>query len=92
MICIEIVHAQAHTQVVKSLQMPPGSLVVDALTLAAQASEFAGIDLANSPVGIFGRLARKDQALNDGDRIEIYRPLAEEPKVARRRRASQRRF
>jgi uncharacterized protein len=86
---IEIVYAQAQHQVAKSLQMPAGSLLADALTLAASDADFGGVDLANSPVGIFGRLARKDQRLNDGDRIEIYRPLAEEPKLARRRRVAQ---
>jgi putative ubiquitin-RnfH superfamily antitoxin RatB of RatAB toxin-antitoxin module len=39
-------------------------------------------------VGIFGKLVHRDHALNDGDRIEIYRPLMEEPKLARRARAS----
>jgi uncharacterized protein len=91
-ISIEIVQALPQTQVAKSLQMPPGSLVADALTLAAQDADFAGIDLANSPVGIFGRHVRRDQPLKDGDRIEIYRPLAVEPKLARRKRAAQRRF
>jgi putative ubiquitin-RnfH superfamily antitoxin RatB of RatAB toxin-antitoxin module len=37
-------------------------------------------------VGIFGKVARRDQQLMDGDRIEIYRPLVEEPKLARRKR------
>jgi hypothetical protein len=39
-------------------------------------------------VGIFGKVARRDVKLRDGDRIEIYRPLQEEPKLARRNRAS----
>jgi uncharacterized protein len=88
-ISIEIVYARAQRQVAKSLQMPAGSMLADALTLAALDADFGGVDLANSPVGIFGRLARKEQPLKDGDRIEIYRPLAEEPKLARRRRAAQ---
>jgi putative ubiquitin-RnfH superfamily antitoxin RatB of RatAB toxin-antitoxin module len=87
-ISVEIVHARAQCHVAKSLQLPSGSLVADALTKAAEDADFAGIDLENSPVGIFGRLARKDQPLKDGDRIEIYRPLSEEPKLARRRRAA----
>ncbi len=89
MISIEIVYARAQRQVAKSLQLPAGSLLADALTLAASDADFGGVDLANSAVGIFGRLARKEQPLKDGDRIEIYRPLAEEPKLARRRRAAQ---
>jgi len=47
------------------------------------------VDLANSALGIFGRLTRTDHALQEGDRIEIYRPLAADPKVARRARAQQ---
>jgi hypothetical protein len=89
---VEIVYALAQHQVAKSLQMPADSSVADALTVAASDTDFGGVDLANSPVGIFGRLARKDQRLKDGDRIEIYRPLAEEPKLARRRRAAQKRL
>jgi uncharacterized protein len=38
-------------------------------------------------VGIFGRVASRDMKLSDGDRVEIYRPLVEEPKLARRKRA-----
>jgi hypothetical protein len=30
-----------------------------------------------------------DQILEDGDRVEIYRPLAADPKLARRARAKQ---
>jgi uncharacterized protein len=47
------------------------------------------VDLANSALGIFGRPTRADHALRQGDRIEIYRPLAADPKVARRARAKQ---
>ena len=84
---IEIVYAEAQQAIVKSLPMAQGARVGDALAAAACAAEFCGIDLANLPVGIFGRLARPDQELKDGDRIEIYRPLLQEPKAARRARS-----
>jgi uncharacterized protein len=86
-IAIEIVYAQPQRAIVKSLRMAQGSLVGDALAKAARDAEFLGVDLVNAPVGIFGKLARREQALNDGDRIEIYRPLLEEPKAARRTRS-----
>jgi putative ubiquitin-RnfH superfamily antitoxin RatB of RatAB toxin-antitoxin module len=84
---IEIVYALPQRAIVKSLRMAQGSLLGEALAQAAREAEFFGVDLANAPVGIFGKLARKQQALNDGDRIEIYRPLLEEPKAARRTRS-----
>jgi putative ubiquitin-RnfH superfamily antitoxin RatB of RatAB toxin-antitoxin module len=37
-------------------------------------------------VGIWGRKATRDQLLRDRDRVEIYRPLRVDPKVARRER------
>ena len=36
--------------------------------------------------GIWGRKARLQQLLRDGDRVELYRPLQVDPKVARRER------
>ena len=86
---IEIAYAaEPQRVIVKALTLPPGSRVADALRLAALDSDFIGVDLANSPLGIFGRLTRTDHALQQGDRIEIYRPLAVDPKVARRERAN----
>jgi putative ubiquitin-RnfH superfamily antitoxin RatB of RatAB toxin-antitoxin module len=38
--------------------------------------------------GIHGKRASLDQPLAEGDRVEIYRPLAIDPKEARRRRAA----
>jgi hypothetical protein len=85
---VEIVHARPQSSVVKFLELPPGALIEDALRMAARDPDFAGIDLEDSAVGIYGKTARRDQPLKDGDRLEIYRPLAEEPKLARRRRVS----
>ena len=87
MIRIEIAYAEPQRSVVKAFSMPPGALIADALRLAAADQEFFGIDWPGSVVGIFGKVAHRDQPLKDGDRIEIYRPLAAEPKLARRTRA-----
>jgi uncharacterized protein len=86
---IEIAYAEPQRGIVKMLRLPPGSCIADALRLAALDPDFAAVDLATAPFGIFGRAARADQALQDGDRIEIYRPLAVDPKEARRTRAKQ---
>jgi hypothetical protein len=84
---VEIAYAEPRRSVVKSFSMPPGALLADALRAAAADQEFFGVDLSGSAVGIFGKVAHRDQPLKDGDRIEVYRPLAEEPKLARRTRA-----
>lgn len=50
---------------------------------------FAGLDVTTAKLGIFGKLVAKpaQQAVKQGDRIEIYRPLLADPKAARIQRA-----
>ena len=84
---IEVAYAQPHRVIVKAYRLGAQATVGDALRLAAADPEFAGIDLAGSAVGIFGRVTAAGQMLADGDRVEIYRPLAADPKSARRARA-----
>ena len=88
MLHVEIVYALAQRSIAKALHLPPGASIADALQLAAVDEIFQGLNLANATVGIFGKVASREQPLKDGDRIEIYRPLLEEPKLARRQRAS----
>jgi uncharacterized protein len=86
---IEVAYAEPERAVVKCYRLDPGASVADALRLAALDPDFTGVDLANAAVGLFGKLARPDQTLQPGDRLEIYRPLAADPKTARRARAKQ---
>ncbi|MES9993634.1 MAG: RnfH family protein [Candidatus Thiodiazotropha sp.] len=67
----------------------------DPLT-AKQAIEASGIldrypeiDLKTNKIGIFGKAAKLDALLSEGDRVEIYRPLIADPKEARKKRAAQ---
>ena len=50
--------------------------------------KFPEIDLSNSKLGIFGKIAKPDTLLRDRDRVEIYRPLIADPKESRRKRAA----
>jgi putative ubiquitin-RnfH superfamily antitoxin RatB of RatAB toxin-antitoxin module len=75
---VEVVHAQPGGAEVVEIRLPDGSTVRDALA----ASGMRGVQ-----VGIFGKRVAMDRRLADGDRVEIYRPLAMDPKETRRRRA-----
>ncbi len=86
---VEVVYAEPQRVILKALRLPSGARVADALGLAALDPDFAGVDLAHSPLGIFGKPTRPDHPLRQGDRIEIYRPLSTDPKAARRARAKQ---
>ena len=50
----------------------------------------AAVDISTQAVGIWGRVAGLETELAEGDRVEIYRPLAMDPKEARRLRARRR--
>lgn len=65
------------------------SLVVPFGTQVGQAIELSGLLQKYQPTGfaIFGQRCDLARILNDGDRIELCRPLVVEPKAARRRRA-----
>jgi uncharacterized protein len=86
---IEVAYAEPERAMVKCYHLDPGARVADALNLAARDPDFNGVDLANAVIGIFGRPAKPEQALQPGDRIEIYRPLAADPKTDRRARVKQ---
>jgi putative ubiquitin-RnfH superfamily antitoxin RatB of RatAB toxin-antitoxin module len=86
-ISIEIVYAQPQHSIAKSLRLKRGATIAEALAAAAEDPDFRDVDFTSSAVGVFGRVAGRDRELSDGDRVEIYRPLLEEPKLARRKRA-----
>lgn len=87
MLRIEVTYALPKRQVVLSLEVAPGTTVHEAVLRSRIDRCFPGLDMAASPVGIFGRRVKRDAIVKDGDRIEIYRPLAADPKSARRKRA-----
>jgi putative ubiquitin-RnfH superfamily antitoxin RatB of RatAB toxin-antitoxin module len=86
---IEVAYARPQGAIARIYELPAAATVGDALRAAAADPAFVGIDLEGSPIGVFGAPARRDQPLCPGDRVEIYRPLALDPKAARRERAKQ---
>ncbi|MBY0410237.1 MAG: RnfH family protein [Burkholderiaceae bacterium] len=69
-----------------------GATVRDVLQAAGGAAGelVQGHDPANMPpVGIWGRAAGLDSPVAHSDRVEVYRPLTVDPKVARRERFAQ---
>jgi len=69
-----------------SLRLPAGSTVAQALQASGLAGRYPELDLLHAPVGVWGRKAERAQVLRAQDRVEVYRPLRIDPKVARRER------
>ena len=84
---IELVFSPAPRQIRQwALVLPTGSLLAQALAAGRVFYEFPELLAARLRVGIWGRKVGLDQLLANHDRIEIYRPLRVDPKVARRER------
>lgn len=90
---VSVAIALPQWQAVLALELPEGATVAQALRAARPLAEQAGLpagaplDWERGAVGIFGLACARGQALRDGDRVELYRPLPTDPKERRRRRA-----
>lgn len=88
-IAVEVVFALPDRQELLRVALPSGSTVAEGIDASAIASRFPHQDLKSCAVGIWGRLVDRDHVLEDGDRIEIYRPLEIDPRDARRKLAAE---
>lgn len=69
-----------------SVLLSAGACVRDALEASGLYDEFPELQGRALNVSVWSRLATPSQALREGDRVEVLRPLLVDPKVARRER------
>ncbi|WP_159565208.1 RnfH family protein [Budvicia diplopodorum] len=81
---VEVVFALPERQYVKVLAVPEGTTVGQAIQASGILEARKELDLAVNKVGVFSRAAKLTDVLQDGDRVEIYRPLTADPKELRR--------
>lgn len=83
MLSIEVVYLTPEKQQIKTLALPEGSTIAEAL--AASQMNLP----ANVSVGIWGQKRPLSWVLASDDRLEIYRPLTQTPMDARNQRVKQ---
>lgn len=90
MINVEVSYALPHKQQIIPLQVEVGCTVYDAALQSGIGRQFPELDLASAAMGIFGKVVAKpkQEILQEGDRVEIYRPLIADPKEVRKARAA----
>src|SRR5215472_3285000 len=86
---VEVCYAKPEVQAMVALSLPAGTTAREAVKQSGLLARFPEIDLARETLGVAGKSVAADQALKDGDRLEILRPLTADPKEARRRLAAQ---
>ncbi len=84
---VVVAYSSAPQQVLEvEVTLPVGAKLADALAAAGLGAESAACASGELQAGIWGRAASLQKLLHDGDRVEVYRKLRVDPKVARRER------
>lgn len=89
-ITIEVVYGTAAQQCLLKVRVTPPVTIEHVIRASGILERFPEIDLSTQKVGIFSKVRALGDAVEDGDRIEIYRPLIIDPKEARRAKAARR--
>ena len=83
---IGVCYAEAERQMWLRIEVPDESTVEQAIELSGVLTHYPHIDLTVQKVGIFGKLAKLDAHVKEGDRVEIYRKITADPQQVQRRR------
>ena len=84
---VEVVYGLPDKQELLSFSVNEGTTIEQAIYESGILAVFSEIDLAIHKVGIWNKVVKLSDILQDLDRIEIYRPLIADPKEVRKRRA-----
>ena len=84
---VEVCYADADGATRIELTIEAGAVVATAID-ASSIVAVRSLDLAGLGLSVFGRRATLETVLEEGDRVELLRPLRVDPKEARRRRAA----
>lgn len=86
-ISVEVVYALPEKQYQHYVKLEEGSTVEQAIRKSGLLELRPEIDLASNKVGIYSHPVKLSDTVQEGDRVEIYRPLIADPKELRRQRA-----
>ena len=81
-----VAYATRDEQLLWTLELPEEATVGDALAAARALAKRDDVPWDAPNIGIFGRACSRSDVPAYGDRIEIYRPLAADPRERRRQR------
>ena len=84
---VEVACAEAGRQTVIALELPAGSTAGEAVERSGIFDLHPALDASACGFAIFGREVGSDRVLAAGERVEVLRPLVEDPKDRRRRLA-----
>jgi putative ubiquitin-RnfH superfamily antitoxin RatB of RatAB toxin-antitoxin module len=81
-----VAYATPTRQYLWTVDLSVDATIQQALDEARRLSGADDVPWDEADVGLFGEVKKRDDIPRDGDRIELYRPLAHDPKESRRDR------
>lgn len=85
---VEVAYATPARQFLRTVEVPEGATVEQAIRASGVLGLFPEIDLGRNAVGVFSVRRELDDVVRAGDRVEIYRPLLADPRAVRRKCAA----
>ncbi len=86
---VEVVYARAQCQWLVTVELTPPATALDAVQAAARTPSFPRLNRDQLHLAVWGRPVEVSHVVQTGDRVEILRPLAVDPRAARRRLAAE---
>jgi uncharacterized protein len=86
-----VAYATRERQYLWAVDVDADATIADAIEAARQLADEPDVPWDTAPVGIFGEVRERSDRPAEGDRIEIYRPLANDPRDRRRERVQRQR-
>jgi putative ubiquitin-RnfH superfamily antitoxin RatB of RatAB toxin-antitoxin module len=81
-----VVYATRDEQWLWQVEVAADATVEEVVSAARIIANREDVPWATAPVGIFGQPCNRSEVPVEGDRIELYRPLASDPRERRRAR------
>ncbi|MGI4856731.1 MAG: RnfH family protein [Janthinobacterium lividum] len=85
---VQVCYMAPGVQALIDVEVPPGATLAEAIRASGLCERHPEVDLSTQKVGVHGKVRALDDRLAAHDRVEIYRALTVDPKLARARRVA----
>jgi uncharacterized protein len=85
-----VAYADSARQYLWPVTLPAEATIAEAIEAARRQAQNVDVPWDSAPVGIFGEPCSRADLPADGDRIELYRPLRDDPRARRRAQSARR--
>ncbi len=81
-----VAYATPERQYLWSVDVPLSATIAEVVAAARKVADQDDVPWDSAPVGVFGETRARSYVPESGDRIELYRPLKNDPREQRRER------